>query len=586
MKQFLKTTLAALIGSFIALFVIGLFFFAIIGSLASFSDSSATTVPDSAILKIKLSQPIGEQGMDSGFDLSEFLPVEASSGNQLGILNAIQAIDYAATDPAIKFIYIDADNAYLSMSIAEELRRALERFRTSGKPIIAYGENYTQTGYYIASVADKVYSYPLAFNQIIGISANLTFLKDFLNMIGVDVQLIRHGKYKSAGEMFVNNTISEANRQQNQELVNSLWATISHDICKSRGIKLTDFNNAVNNLKLTTPEEMKKANLIDEIFTYPEFVKQSCILFEVEDEKDLKAISLGKYAKARIKPNIKAKDKIAIIYANGDIMPGDGEGVTSDKYSSIISKVRKDSTIKAVVFRVSSPGGSAGAAEIIRQELLLLKADKPFIVSYGDYAASGGYWISADGDKIFTNRTTLTGSIGVFSMIPSFGKITKEKLRINKVSINTHKHSDMFSLMRPLNTVEIGAMQKSVETVYDTFLDIVSKGRDMSVEQVNNIAQGRVWTGSEANDIELTDEIGGILEALNYAQISADLEDYRLVEYPVVKTGIEMIMENIGSTSATVETISDPEKLVEKAHLVIRESKGIFARLPYIYEFN
>ncbi len=586
MKQFFKTLLASFIGALLALIISGLFMFAILGSLMTLSDTSDPSVPSSAILKLDFEHGVGEQSIEEPFDLSSINKMFGNSSKVIGILPLVNAIDYAATDPAIKFIYINADNANISISKAEEIRDALLRFRQSGKPIIAFSENYTQIGYYLASVADKIYTHPVATSNIIGLSANLMFFKDILNKIGVDVQLIRHGKYKSAGEQFINSDISEANREQNQSMVNSLWKTITESVCSSRGITPEDFNNRVDNLSLTTPEGLLEAKLIDGIIEKDMMSKELCNLFGTEKEEDLKMITVNKYAKARIKPNYKAKEKIAIIYADGEITLGKGEGISSDKYSEIISKVRKDSSIKAVVLRVNSPGGNAQAAEIIRNELMLLQKVKPVIASYGNYAASGGYWISANADKIFTDNTTLTGSIGVFSMIPSFGKVIKEKLYVNNVPINSNKHSDMFSLYRKLDPTEVASMQNSVETIYNMFLNIVAQGRDLTTEQVDSIAQGRVWTGSEALTINLANEKGGLIDALKYTALSVNLDNYMIVEYPVVKTTIDKLMENVGQASSSIEMVSDPEKLIEKAYSSMKENKGVFARMPYIYQFE
>ncbi len=340
-------------------------------------------------------------------------------------------------------------------------------------------------------------------------------------------------------------------------------------------------------MEITTANELKKAGLVDDTVTRDSLSTIMCELFGVEKEKDLKMVTLEDYAKARIKPNLKAKEKIAIIYANGEITQGKGEEVSSDKFANIISDVRKDTTIKSVVFRVNSPGGDAVAAEIIRKELLLLKAEKPVIVSYGDYAASGGYWISADGDKIFTNNMTLTGSIGVFSMVPSFGKIVKEKGHINIVQIKSNDHADMFSLMRPMDKVEVGAMQKSVEIVYDSFLNIVSNGRAMTIEEVDKIAQGRVWAGSDALNIKLADTKGGLIDAINYAANISSLEKYRIVEYPKVKTGMEKIMDLMNSSQTSIENISNPDKIVERIYQSLKEENGkVYARIPWIYKFE
>ena len=309
-------------------------------------------------------------------------------------------------------------------------------------------------------------------------------------------------------------------------------------------------------------------------------------LFGVEKEDDIKMITLDKYAKAVIKPNIKATDKIAIIYANGEIVDS-GEGISPSKYTKVTSDVRKDSTIKAVLLRVDSPGGSAMAAEIIRKELELLRKEKPVVVSYGSYAASGGYWISAECDKIFTNETTLTGSIGVFSMIPNIEKIVKEKARINIVNINSNEHSDMMTMTKSLDRAETAYMQKGVEVIYDTFLSIVANGRDMTTQEVDKIAQGRVWSGTDAIKVDLADEIGTIYDALNYTINISELEDYQLVEYPKVKSQMEKIMESFGNAESAISRLSDPDIALEDMVQELKQmSRTVYARMEYDYVFQ
>lgn len=588
MKHFFQTLLASFIGVFIALFLTFLFMFSMMGSLASSFSSETPVVPDSAILKLSFALPVTEQTAEEPFDFSSISPIPTSgASSSIGLLSVIQAIDNAATDPAIKLLYINPAKLSAGMTQVEEIRDALLRFRTSGKPIIAYCDNYSQFGYYLSSVADKIYMHPMGSNEILGISTSIMFFKDILDKLGIDIQLIRHGKYKAAGEQFIANNISDANREQNQAMLDAIWKNLSESICTSRNIDIKDFNKKVDNLELITPDELLKAGLIDSLITRDKMGERLCGLFGVDKMEDLKMITVEDYAKARIKPNLKAKEKIAVIYANGEITQGKGEGISSDKYESILRDVEKDSTIKAVVIRVNSPGGDALAAEIIRKGILSVKAKKPIIYSFGDYAASGGYWISADGDKIFTNNMTLTGSIGVFSMIPSFGKIIKDKAHVNVVRIKTNEHSDMLSLMRPLDKPEVAAMQKTVEIVYDSFLNIVSEGRDITVDGVDKIAQGRVWAGSDALGINLADEKGGLHDAINYAASITDLSSYRLVEFPAVKTGMEKIMDMMGKTQVSVETISEPDKIAQKMYSSLKdEINSVYARIPYVYSFE
>ena len=581
--KFLKSLLAAILGSFIAL---GLLFLLAIGMIGALMPAEETvSVAPSSVLKIDLGSTIGEQTVSDPLDLSSIVPY-AGSTSSIGILDAVRAIDYAATDPAIKFIYLTNCGSSSGISYMEELRGALDRFRASGKPVIAYGENFSFGGYYLASVADKIYADEFASNNILGIATTIIFLKDILDRFGVEMQLIRHGKYKSAGEQFIASDISEANREQNQAMVDALWQAAAGSICESREISLTDLDRMVNNLELNTAYDMLDAGLVDELCTVNGMEENLRTLAGAEKLKDVKMISLDKYIKARIKTNFKAKDKIAIIYADGQINPNGSDGITEDKFQPIIRDIRADSSIKAVVLRVNSPGGSVQPAEIIRTELELLQQEKPLIVSYGTMAASGGYWISAGADKIYSNSTTLTGSIGVFSMIPSLEKTFKDIAHVNPVTVRSHRHADMGSMTRSLDREETAAFQEQVEMIYDHFINIVAEGRGLTPERVDEIAQGRVWCGSEALGIDLVNEIGGLKDALDYAAVSSGLEDYRIEAYPKVKNSLDKLMEGLNSAETAIGAFSDPEQLMQSLFESVKAEKGIYARVPYIYCFE
>lgn len=586
MSKFFKTTLAAFLGTFIALFAVMLLLFSIIGSLSSSissQESQKVIVAPNSVLKIDFAEMIAEQDVENPFAM---ISSPGASGKSLGLLKAINSLEIAAQDPSIKFVYMNCDNVnFESLSSLEEFRAALSRFKSSGKAIIAYANNYSAPGYYLASIADKVIMNEYGSANILGLGSNLVFLKDFLDKLGVGIQLIRHGKYKSAGEMYINNNISPANREQNQEMIDAIWDSWVAEIAQSREITVDEFNQLVDNLTLSDAEDMKEHNLVDELMYQNEVEDYICTLTETSKIEDVKMVTLSGYASAKIKQNFKAKDKIAILYANGEIVMGNGsENIASATYAKMISDIRKDSTIKAVLFRVNSPGGSAHAAEIIRNELTLLKEKKPIIVSYGGYAASGGYWISAGCDKIFTNNTTLTGSIGVFSMVPNVEKIMEDKLGINTVAIKSNKHADMMGLRRPLDNAEVAYMQNQVEKIYSDFTQIVADGRGMSVERVDELAQGRVWAGVDALENGLADEKGGIIDALNYTANVAGLTDYRIVEYPTPKSQIEKLMESLTGPSANV---SEPISIFKETYvrMLLNKETGVMARLPYIYLF-
>lgn len=582
--KFLKNLLAVILGVFVAMGLLFVVFLGIIGSMLP--SEKPVAVEPSTVLRISLATTVAERTVKESFDFGSLVPMASAPTSTIGIYDAVRAIDAAAADPNIKYIYIQASGASASISNLEEMRAALERYRMAGKAVICYGTNFSMGEYYLASVADKIYADVFASNNILGISGNIIYLKDILDKVGVDVQLIRHGKYKSAGEQFIANDISEANREQNEAMMNALWKTVSESISEARGIALQDLDMMVNGLEINTAEEMLEAGLIDEVCTMSEMEGNLAVFAGKEKFEDVKMLGLSDYAGVAVKPNFKAKGKIAVIYADGQIN-NSGEGITYQSLVPEIQKVRKDSSVKAVVLRVNSPGGSVQPAEIIRTELELLQNVKPLIVSYGSMAASGGYWISAGADKIYSDNTTLTGSIGVFSMIPSGEKAVREKLHLNPVTIRTHKHADMYSPFRKMDGREVEAAQEQVEIIYDKFVSIVSEGRGMTKEDVDKIAQGRVWCGNEALEIGLVNEIGGIKDAVEYAAVAADLSQYRVVEYPAVKNTMARIMENMNSASALAGAFSSsPEELVRTLYEHMLPEPGVYAMTPYMVLWN
>lgn len=594
MNNFWKTFLAALCGTLAALMVCVLFFFAMVGSIASLAEKTEPSVPSSAILKIDLSKPVGERTQNDPF--KNFNPAafqfKFDADNTLGVYDAVRAIKKAADDPAIKFIYItNCDSPNYGIANLEEVRKALADFHNSGKPVIAYGINYSQGGYYLATVADKIYINKDGMSQIIGLGTSMMFFKDLLDKLGVQVELIRHGKYKSAAEQYIKNDISPENKEQNLAMLNSIWGTWVNAICKSRGISPDNFNAAINNLSIWDAESMVSNKLADSSLSNTDMSRKLCDLFGVKKESELKYISLSDYASAKVKADAKAKNKIAVLYAEGEITMAGDKGITAKDLCPVIKKIRKDSSIKAVVFRVNSPGGDAQAAEAIREEIQLLKKDKPVICSYGEYAASGGYWISAQANKIFTDATTLTGSIGVFSLAFNYGKGLKEHLSINTVSFGTNSHSTMGTGVSPLKPEEQAYMQKFVEKIYGQFTSIAADGRKLPIAYIDSIGQGRVWTGEQGVQKKLADFVGGLDDAVAYAAKYAKLSNYKVVEYPAVKTMEEILMAKIsgsGDDETASKILTDPEALIKKAYSGLTKYRGVklYARMPYVYEFS
>ncbi len=429
-------------------------------------------------------------------------------------------------------------------------------------------------------------SYDGGMNMFGGISSQLIFLKDALDRLGVNVQLIRHGKYKSAGEMFIRNSSSKENMEQNEAMIGSIWESWATLIAQDRGISVETLNNMLNNLELNFPEDFLAKGLVDELLTRDELQKKLADLYVTDNYKHVKSISLADYATLKNTVNYKAANKVAVIYAEGNIVDGGAKDqVAGDRFAKIIQDVRNDKDVKAVVLRVSSPGGSVLASEKIKAELDLLRESVPVIASYGEYAASGGYWISANTDYIFSNATTLTGSIGVFSMIPDIGGTLKNKLHVNVTPVNSNEHADMYGMIRPLDNKEVAYMQASVEKIYDKFTNIVAAGRDMTVENVDAIAQGRVWTGAEALGIGLVDQIGTIEDAINYAATSIEgvtsVNDVQVVAYPKPQTAIEALLEALGQGESVFA--GTPLEDVETAFSGWTEAQSgkMYARIPY-----
>ncbi len=600
MKDFFKWVLAVICGLIIWGIVKAVMFFMMLGSMAAIGATSTSTLPKDGVLLLDLANvAITEQ-------TSEASPMAALKGGsttaQVGILDAANAIHKAAEDPGVEYILLKTDGIASSITKMEELRKALTEFRKSGKAVVAYGEAFTSGSYYIASVADKIYttSHHGGNMFMVGISGRMMFLKDLLDKLGVNYQLIRHGKYKSAGETYIKNAPSPENMEQNQEMIDSMWETIAEGTAESRGISVDSLNYFIDNLSIALPEDMVKHNLADAVLSVEEYKTKIADLASKSSYKDVKFIDFNEYAAANAVTS-SAKKKIAVIYADGNIVEQDDpNNISGDRFASIIAKVRADSTVKAVVFRVNSPGGTVLAASKIKEEIDLTKAVKPVVASYGDYAASGGYWISNGCDHIFSNATTLTGSIGVFSAIPEFSKTLKEVAHVNMVPVKSHKHSDMLQLTRPFDEQETAWMQIYVDDIYNQFVGIVAEGRGKTFEAVDSIAQGRVWTGSDAIRIGLVDEIGTLEDAIAYAASMAgdpDVSAWNVTGYPKPLTLMEQLMQQFGQSAGTEEAVANifEGTPFEKVAATLLDWKKtwtdgqgdlLFARMPFEIEIK
>ena len=588
MKDFVKMVLAVICGILILSIVSFFLTFAMIGAMAA-AGSGKPVLPKSGVLSLDLSKVvIAEQSQDGG-SLGSVNPASLLAGGEapadiIGIWDAVQAVNAAAEDPAVKYIFLRTDNNASGVTALGELRVALERFRTaSGKPVVSYMESPGSASLYLASVSDKIYmNSSLGLTpQFTGVGSQMYFLGDLLKRLGVNVQLIRHGKYKSAGEMYTRSSASPENREQYQRMIDSMWEVLGATIAESRGITVDDLDAAIEGLKLRLPQDFVDCRLVDELLDRKGLEDKLATLAVVDKYKDIKWIAFKDYVDAKVLPG-KAKQKIAVIYADGEIIDGKGKtDIAGDRFASVIAKVAADSTVKAVVLRVNSPGGSVTASEKIKNELDRLQEVKPLVASYGDYAASGGYWISNRCDKIFSDATTLTGSIGVFGLVPDFSGTAKDIAHVGVESVTSHKHGDMFGLMRPLDAEEYDFMLSGIEAVYDRFTTLVSEGRGIPKETVDEIGQGRVWTGADALKINLVDEIGTLEDAIRYAATAAgdpDLAKWNVKGYPKPLSPMEQFLEMVGNAPKDEEVLVSALRKITKPQVFARMDTDIRIR--------
>jgi len=601
MKQFFKFMLASIAGTIISMFLFFLIFIIVIGGAisAAFSDldksSQVTKVDDNTVLHIELNEPIVDRGPEDQFNFN-FGMFNAAS--PLGLNQILANIEKAKTDDRVPGIFLDMTFVSAGMATVDEIRNALIDFKTSGKWIVSYSEVYSQKAYYLASVADEIYVYPEGMVDFRGLNAGVTFFKGALDKLGIEAQIIRgtNNKFKSAVEPFIMDEMSQANRAQTEQWLGSIWTNMKQRIADARNISETDLQAIVDEYQIQRPSDAVQKGLISCTLHYDELIALLIEKTETEDEKDLKSVTLRKYIKAS-KPGGTGfdfkKDKIAIIYASGAINSGEGmdEAIGSETFAKAIREARRDSSVKAIVLRVNSPGGSALASDVIWRETLLAKNAKPLVVSMGDVAASGGYYISAAADKIFAMPNTITGSIGVFGMLPNMKGFLTNKLGITFDGVKTGQFADFGDVSRPLTDAEYTILQNSVDRIYDTFLSRVSEGRDMSTEKIDSIGQGRVWSGTDALGLDLIDEYGGLEAAVAEAAKLAGLEDYARKEYPKRKDPIEKLMEDFGmniSQSFINAQLGEDKELIKYFEEIreLKDMRGIQTRIPYLINVN
>lgn len=582
MRQFFKFMFASALGLVLGIFLLLLILVGIGASLGSKGD---VKVEENSVLHIKFDSEIKERGVNKPFDID---PSTFKPKTSLGLNEILASIEKAAGDDRIKGIYLDIQDVPTGMASVEEIRNALLRFKESGKWIVSYGEVYGQKAYYIASVSDQIWLNPEGIVEWRGLGSQVVFLKNMFEKLELEPQIIRYGKFKSAVEPLMLDKMSEANRLQTMTYMDALWDQMLAGVSSARGKSVEELDAMAQNASIRKAENALSFGLVDALKYKDEVLAdlRGRLSIEKEDGK-INFIALGKYKDAA-KPKEDAKagrDRIAVIYAVGGIDTGEGddESIGSETISAEIRKARLDEKVKAIVLRVNSGGGSALASDVIWRETVLAKEAKPFVVSFGDVAASGGYYISCAADTIVAQPNTITGSIGVFGVLFNAQKMLNNKFGISVDTVKTNRFADLGGPLRPLSAVERDIIQESVNDIYFDFIGKVAKGRGLTTAEVDSIGQGRVWSGKDALRIGLVDVLGGLNDAIAIAAKMAGLEDYRVTELPEQKDPMEQLVKELtgGGKEALLKArlgnyyhyLRDVEQMMNM--------KGVQARMPY-----
>lgn len=592
MKSFLKYTLATIVGVLLVNIIMFFFFFIFISAIAAFSEKTVD-VKDNSILTIKLNGEILDRTSDNPLDNIDLFSLTPKKN--IGMNKILSSIRNAATDSRIKGIYLDLTEIqgnFGALAFTQEIRNALLKFKESGKFIYSYSNlGYSQKSYYLATVADKIFVNPETPLLLSGMSSSISFYKKTLEKLGIQPEVVKVGKFKSAVEPFIADEMSDANREQVKKYLDSSWGSITKAIAESRNIPVDSINALTNRFNIYTTEQFKDWGYFDGIAYEDEMLailKEKC---NTDTTLKLNQILLTDYQNIPTPNQEYAKEKIAVVYAQGEIGMEQSANTIGPELAKTIRKVRQDNKIKAIVLRVNSPGGSALTSDIIWREVELAAKTKPLIVSMGNVAASGGYYISCAADTIVAEPTTLTGSIGIFGMFFSGEKLIKDKIGINTNTVKTNEHSDFGGSYplplpissRPLTTYERNVLQNYVNQGYETFLSRVIAGRGLSHDELHAIAQGRVWTGEDAQKIGLVDVLGGLEDAIQIAARKAGVDKYNIVEYPTMKNPIEELFAQLtGSVKARImkEELGAFYSTWEQLKNVIHH-QGLIARIPY-----
>lgn len=585
MKDFLKYTLATVLGILIAGIIGTILIISTLSAIISMADKPAD-VKDKSLLLMRLEENIVERSDKN--PLNEIGLPGFSAGRELGLDEILGAIKKAETDDRIKGIYLNPTIINAGMASVEEIRNALIDFKKSGKFVYAYGETLSQKAYYLVSVADKLVLNPKGMVELKGLSVQHSFFKKALEKIGVEMQIIRHGKFKAAVEPFMLEEMSRENELQTKTYIGSIWNQIVKGISESRGLSPEVLNNLADSIiTFRKAELLAERGLVDTLMYKDEVINDLKEKASIQEKSDLRVVDVRSYAQVPGETDGKglARDKLAVIYATGDIdLGGDGaKSIDSEELSRAIREARRDSSVKAIVLRVNSPGGSAYGSEVIWREVKLASQVKPVIASMGDVAASGGYYIAAQADTILADRTTITGSIGIFAMIPNAGELLNDKLGITQDVVKTNEHADILSLTRKLTGFEQALLQQYIEEGYKTFVDRVAEGRDLSFAQVDSVGEGRVWAAENAIANGLVDMYGGLNDAVKLAAEKAGLERYRIVRLPELKDPFEEWVKELSGNArarALQNELGDNYRIYRELKN-LTTARGVLARLPF-----
>lgn len=585
--NFLRNLLATILGCLIAFGILFVMFLVFVSLLGRSEDNVA--IKNNSVLELQLQRPINDYVGNTDDD-----PLVGLFQQNQGLDEILHAIDIAKDDDDIKGISLNNNFIMAGLAQTQAIRKALHDFKEKGKFIYAYGDFYTQKDYYLASIADSVFINSVGLLDFKGLSSEVLFYKDLQEKTGIKMEVIRHGKYKSAVEPFLENEMSEANRTQIKELIGSLWNSMVSEISEGRNISEADLNRIADTLGGRSPHYAKQNGLIDEVLFYDEYETKLRKALGLEADVDLNYVTLDDYVKrSNKKIKKKGKDKIAVVFAQGEIFYGEGGPniIGQGIITKALIKAREDESVKAIVLRVNSPGGSALTSDIIWREVELAKEKKPVIVSMGNVAASGGYYIAVGAHKIFAEPTTITGSIGVFGTVPNIHGLAGE-IGINAEQVGTNKNSVDYSFFEPMSDEFRNLVQEGVENTYETFLKRVAQGRNISVAEADSMAQGRVWSGVDAKRLGLIDELGNLEDAISEAAKMADLKEYGIRKFPKYKSGFERMLEDLSGAGVKAKEKFIQEEIGIEAYSILKEvksameQKGIQARMPFVIDIK